>query len=214
MSTTIYQEYPDADKGVLEIYKNIEGVQKKFFPQNIDELVSAVVNELSSDKFYDLDECQWNVEVESDDAVERVEYVIGKILHLVQQVDPPPRGKLLYCGTASPEIMVPIIIESKSSDDLKVWRKLSHIVRYVINSQDSRRYVQALTVCGTKARLWIYDRSGAFSSKPFDIDKDWLRFVEVILGYYMMTDSELGFDSTIYYDEQTRQRYVKLPVIN
>ena len=46
-------------------------------------------------------------------------------------------------------------------------------------------------------RLWEFDRVGAIASPPFDINKDGLQFVSVMLGYLWMDEGQLGFDPSI-----------------
>jgi len=46
-------------------------------------------------------------------------------------------------------------------------------------------------------RLWVFDRSGPYSSEKFDIHKEPERFVHVIAGYELMTDAELGLNTFI-----------------
>jgi hypothetical protein len=43
----------------------------------------------------------------------------------------------------------------------------------------------------------MVDRSGAYSSKKFDIHKELERFVKVIAGYALMLDVELGLNTFI-----------------
>lgn len=46
-------------------------------------------------------------------------------------------------------------------------------------------------------RLWVFDRSGPYSSENFDIHNEPERFVTVIAGYALMTDAELGLNTFI-----------------
>jgi hypothetical protein len=46
-------------------------------------------------------------------------------------------------------------------------------------------------------RLWVFGRSGLYSSKKFDIHEEPERFVKVIAGYALMTDAELGLNTFI-----------------
>ena len=46
-------------------------------------------------------------------------------------------------------------------------------------------------------RLWTFDRLGGIASEQFDINKDGLQFVSVVLGFFWMNDEQLGFDPTI-----------------
>jgi Fungal protein kinase len=68
-------------------------------------------------------------------------------------------------------------------------------VREVFGSQPERRFVPGFTICGSLMRLWVFDRSGPYDSKKFDIHKEPERFIMVIAGYALMTDAELGLNT-------------------
>jgi hypothetical protein len=57
--------------------------------------------------------------------------------------------------------------------------------------------VPGFTIRGSIMRLWIFDRSGSYSSEKFDIHKEPERFVKVIAGYALITDAELGLNTFI-----------------
>ncbi|KAI9781456.1 MAG: hypothetical protein M1816_002377 [Peltula sp. TS41687] len=52
--------------------------------------------------------------------------------------------------------------------------------------------------------LWVFDRSGAYSSDEFDIHEQPERFIRTIAGYLMMKDEELGLDTFVEQDGGTR----------
>lgn len=56
------------------------------------------------------------------------------------------------------------------------------------------------TIYGSLIRLWVFDRSGLYSSEKFDIHKEPDRFVKAIAGYTLMTDTELGLNTFIIHD--------------
>lgn len=76
------------------------------------------------------------------------------------------------------------------------WVDLATYAREVFRKQD-RRFVLGFTLCGSRMRLWHFDRSGSCGSSSFDINQDGLIFTRVMLGYYLMTDEQLGLDPTI-----------------
>ena len=47
---------------------------------------------------------------------------------------------------------------------------------------------------GTKMELWVFDRSGLYSSGPFDIYDEPEKFIRSLVGYTLMSDDELGLD--------------------
>ncbi|EEH40544.2 hypothetical protein PAAG_08997 [Paracoccidioides lutzii Pb01] len=83
------------------------------------------------------------------------------------------------------------------------WRDIlmSRSVREVFAAQPTRRFVHAFAVCGTKMEAWVFDRSGPYSSGIIDVYKDSRRFFQVLVGYTMMSDEELGLDTFIARDE-------------
>lgn len=90
----------------------------------------------------------------------------------------------------------------------ETWRDLARHVREVFTAQDTRRFVQGFTLCGSIMRLWEFDRLGGIASSPFNINKDGLQFVKVTLGYLWMSEKQLGFDPTIF--EAKGKRYIDI----
>ncbi|QSZ29959.1 hypothetical protein DSL72_004477 [Monilinia vaccinii-corymbosi] len=79
--------------------------------------------------------------------------------------------------------------------------QLADYAREAFGSQPGRRFVPGFTICGSWMRLWIFDRSGPYSSEKFDIHQEPERFVRIISGYALMSDSELGLNTFIKCDE-------------
>jgi Fungal protein kinase len=79
----------------------------------------------------------------------------------------------------------------------KTLVQLAGYAREVFGSQPERRFIPGFTICGSIMRLWVFDRSGPYNSKKFDIHKEPERFVRVIAGYTLMTDAELGLNTFI-----------------
>ena len=75
--------------------------------------------------------------------------------------------------------------------------QLTRYVREVFSAQPTRRFVHGFLLCGRLMELWVFDRSGPYSSGPFDIHKEPEKFIRAIAGYAMMSDKELGFDTFI-----------------
>ena len=88
------------------------------------------------------------------------------------------------------------------------WLDLARYVREVLFAQDTRRFVLGFTLCGSMMRLWEFDRSGGVASLPFNINKDGLQFVSVVLGYLWMDEEQLGFDPTIF--KANGKRYIDI----
>ena len=103
--------------------------------------------------------------------------------------DPPHWDRILVVGE----------LKSKPAEDghEETFLDLAKYAREVFRTQD-RRYVLGFSLCGSIMRLWQFDHSGSSGSTPFDINEDGDRFVRVMLGYHLMNDEQLGFDSTIH----------------
>lgn len=107
-------------------------------------------------------------------------------------------------------ILVPGELKSNPSLDTvsKTWLDLGRYVREILTTQDNRRFVLGFTLCGSIMRLWEFDRVGTIASPSFDISKDGLQFVSVILGYLWMDEGQLGFDPSI--KESDGQKYIEI----
>ncbi|PKY05935.1 hypothetical protein P168DRAFT_250930 [Aspergillus campestris IBT 28561] len=77
------------------------------------------------------------------------------------------------------------------------WLDLGRYAREVFAAQDTRRFVLGFTLCGPVMRLWEFDRVGATSSTPFDINTEGARFVMSMLAFLRMNNEELGYDPSI-----------------
>ncbi|KAG6242348.1 hypothetical protein E4U24_005773 [Claviceps purpurea] len=77
------------------------------------------------------------------------------------------------------------------------WRDVTKYAREIFAAQSNRRFVLAFTICGTMMRVWVFDRVGGNASEKIDINKEPLRFIEIMLGFLWMNEEELGFDPTI-----------------
>ncbi|KAI4123443.1 MAG: hypothetical protein LQ341_007200, partial [Variospora aurantia] len=85
---------------------------------------------------------------------------------------------------------------------------LATYTREVFRAQ-YRRFVLGFTLCGSRMRLWHFDRSGSAASQPFDINSEGLQFVRVIIGYHLMNDKQLGLDPMIQ-QQPDGQQYVEI----
>jgi hypothetical protein len=101
---------------------------------------------------------------------------------------------------------VEVIGELRESD--KDWKaKLLQLGRYmrdVFATQPTRRFVHGFTLLGSTMELWVFDRSGPYSSGVFDIHKEPEQFIRAIAGYTMMSDEELGLDTFTSLNEKYR----------
>ncbi|KAI9715652.1 MAG: hypothetical protein M1812_005804 [Candelaria pacifica] len=107
------------------------------------------------------------------------------------------------------QMLVAVELKSNPIEDGQepAWLDLATYAREVFRTQD-RRFLLGFTLCGYMVRLWHFDRSGSSGSSSFDINRDGLKFVRVMLGYHLMNDEQLGLDPTI--QQSDGQRYVEI----
>ena len=84
--------------------------------------------------------------------------------------------------------------------------QLTRHVRSIFDDQPMRRFVHAFTIKATTMELWIFDRSGAYSSGEFDIHRDPEKFARALVAYATMDDKSMGLDKSI--DWESGSRYV------
>ena len=108
------------------------------------------------------------------------------------------------------EILVTGELKSNPDQDgyEKAWVDLATYAREGLPHTRPEILCWVFTLCGSRMRLWHFDRSGACGSSSFDINQDGLAFIRVMLGYYLMTDEQLGLDPTIQGPEG--KRYVEI----
>lgn len=103
-----------------------------------------------------------------------------------------------------------VIGELRESD--KEWKvKLLQLGRYMRDAftiYPTRRFVHGFTLLGFTMELWVFDRSGPYSSGPFDIHKEPEKFIRAIAGYTMMSDEELGLD--IFMERDGEDRFITI----
>lgn len=82
--------------------------------------------------------------------------------------------------------------------------QLGRYMRDVFTTQPTRRFIHGFFLRGTTMELWVFDRSGPYSSGEFDIHREPEQFIQAIAGYAMMSDDELGLDTFIKRDGEDR----------
>lgn len=94
-----------------------------------------------------------------------------------------------------------VVGEQKKSNDTGRFKatllQLARYVRSVFADQPTRRYVHAFSLCATSMELWIFDRSGLYSSGPFDIHDEPTKLARAIVGYATMDKNEMGLDTFV-----------------
>ncbi|KAI4153240.1 MAG: hypothetical protein L6R39_001622 [Caloplaca ligustica] len=87
--------------------------------------------------------------------------------------------------------------------------QIGRYVRDVFAHQPTRRFVHAFALYGAQMETWVFDRSGPYSAATFDIHEEPERFVQVLCGYVMMSDEELGLDTFL--EKNDGKLFVTLP---
>ncbi|KAL6909160.1 hypothetical protein GGI43DRAFT_394714 [Trichoderma evansii] len=86
--------------------------------------------------------------------------------------------------------------------------QLTRYVRGIFADQPTRRFVHAFSFCASIMELWVFDRSGAYSSGPFNIHEEPDKFAGSFVGYTTMDDSAMGLDTFV--ERQDGCRHVTL----
>ncbi|KAI9852509.1 MAG: hypothetical protein M1824_001884 [Vezdaea acicularis] len=96
-------------------------------------------------------------------------------------------------------VLVIGVVKSNPDDDGQqdTLLQLAGYAREVFGAQPSRRFTHGYTLCGSRMRLYLFDRSGTYSSPNFDIHGYPKHFVRVLAGYALMSDEELGLNTFI-----------------
>ncbi|RMD39557.1 hypothetical protein DV735_g5570, partial [Chaetothyriales sp. CBS 134920] len=108
--------------------------------------------------------------------------------------------------------------EQKKSYDKSRFKavllQLTRYVRSIFYDQPTRRFMHAFTLCASTMELWVFDRSGAYSSGPFDIHDKPDMFARALVGYATMDDESMGLDLFIerVNNAGKLERYVTLDV--
>lgn len=105
-----------------------------------------------------------------------------------------------------------VVGELKESNDTGGFKatllRLARYVRGVFADQPTRRFLHGFTMCASVMEVWIFDRSGLYSSGPFDIHDEPERFARAFVGYATMDDDAMGLDAFI--EREAAHRHVTL----
>ncbi|KAG5927317.1 hypothetical protein E4U60_000219 [Claviceps pazoutovae] len=100
--------------------------------------------------------------------------------------------------------------ESEQTEAKGLLLQLGSAVQEVFSRQPTRRFVHAFTLTGTTMETWVFDRSGPYSGATFNVHEEPEKFVQVLRGYLMMKDEELGLD--IFTEEKDGRQFVTILV--
>ena len=77
----------------------------------------------------------------------------------------------------------------------KILLQLARYMRDAFTAQPTRRFIHGFFLHNTTMELWVFDRSGPYSSGEFNIHEEPEKFIQAITGYALMDDEELGLDT-------------------
>ncbi|KAK5077425.1 hypothetical protein LTR70_010265 [Exophiala xenobiotica] len=97
-----------------------------------------------------------------------------------------------------------LVVGELTTSDTKTWKmkfvQLATYMRDVFSAQPTRRFVHGFLIFGVQMQLWVFDRSGAYSSQKFEIHQEPQQFIQVLVGYTLMTAGQLGLDTFVQSD--------------
>jgi hypothetical protein len=100
-----------------------------------------------------------------------------------------------------------VVGEQKKSYDSSRFKadflQLTRYIRDIFYDLPTRRFIHAFTFCGSTMELWVFDRSGAYSSGPFDIHDEPETFARAFVSYATMDDHAMGLDTFIERGDET-----------
>ncbi|KAH7131171.1 FunK1 protein kinase [Dactylonectria macrodidyma] len=79
--------------------------------------------------------------------------------------------------------------------------RLCRSAHQVFASQPTRLFLHGFYIRDSLIELWVFDRSGLYCSEVFDVRKDFIQFLSIILSYQRMTDRDLGKTNIIETDK-------------
>ncbi|KAG6054252.1 hypothetical protein E4U32_007038 [Claviceps aff. humidiphila group G2b] len=102
------------------------------------------------------------------------------------------------------------LAQSEQTEAKELLLQLGSAVREVFARQPTRRFVHAFTLTGKTMETWVFDRSGPYSGATFNVHEEPEKLVQVLCGYLMMGDEELGLDT--FTEEKDGRLFVTIPV--
>lgn len=205
------------------IYGNVEGFYEKYFENKLwssapeeyasvaDEMVSRFPHTLTRDSFL-----EWLLESQSKFVATHRTFRTNNrpssngqhlpSLFLVPSRASGSSGE--YSNTWADLLVIGEVSQGTSSYRQQFLHLCQHAQR-VFKSQHTRRFLHGFYIHGSMMELWVFDRSGPYSSEILDIRKNPSRFTLVMNGYAQMSDEELGINTFIKNDEQGKYIMLK-----
>ncbi|KAK1831668.1 hypothetical protein QBC39DRAFT_406418 [Podospora conica] len=132
------------------------------------------------------------------------------------KADTPLSGAAVYLAT-TPDVTasnIRVFGEVHHPDTLAEAED-THILRFyhralhVFKAQPTRYFLHGFLVLGSTLELWVFDRSGAYSSEKFDIRHNSDLLVRALYAYACMSDEEVGLNSFVKHCEDKKTSYVE-----
>ncbi|KAL7919358.1 serine/threonine-protein kinase Sgk2 [Trichoderma austrokoningii] len=111
---------------------------------------------------------------------------------------PPPPPNAATATTFEYKNVLVVGKQKCTSDSSRIKADLVQLTRHVqgvFSDQPTRRFVHAFSLYNTTMELWVFDRSGPYSSGPFDIHDEPAKFSRAFVGYATMDDDAMGLDT-------------------
>ncbi|SZF02648.1 unnamed protein product [Blumeria hordei] len=89
------------------------------------------------------------------------------------------------------------ITKSSTSVWMDQFLQLAVYMRKVFTAQPLRNFVHGFLLLDTKLQLWVFDRSGSYSTGFIEIGENPEMLIYVITAYMLMSDEELGIDTSV-----------------
>ncbi|KAI0191791.1 serine/threonine-protein kinase Sgk2 [Xylaria flabelliformis] len=193
-------------------FRNVVGFWEKFFePDNWCEGQKAILKEIMT--YYDYDRKQWidfPTIIDEESVWNWLRSLEMRFLvqapHKLYSTQPAHqfqerKGQMdIFFVRSSPANEESIyeyrdvLVAGTFSGDLL---QLACRVRSVFYDQPTRRFVHAFCLSAPKMELWIFDRSGPYSSGIFDIHEEPDKFARAFIGYATMDNNIMGMDTFI-----------------
>ncbi|KAL4918925.1 hypothetical protein BDW62DRAFT_55592 [Aspergillus aurantiobrunneus] len=229
LMSALYQNPPviGVEKSAKEInrryFKNVLGLYKRFFARDVGRNVANTCCEQAK-RLHDSNGWKgWpNPPHQGPFSSWFLEFQNTVLQNLPYQFRVFPSKETGRFGNRPPVFLVPasvaewdyswsniLVIGEQQPDDeddesIRNLIRLYSYAREVFISQPGRRFMHAFTICGSLMRLYMFDRSGAYSSESFHIHIKPRRFVRVLAGYASMTQADLGLNTFVQTDGRER----------
>lgn len=128
----------------------------------------------------------------------------GAIIYLEASALSSVTGSTRVFGEFHPH-STPAMAAADDGDILRFYER----AQQVFKSQSARCFVHGFLVRGTTLELWVFDRSGGYSSERLDMAQKPDLLVRTLVGYTLMSDDEAGFNTFVKHIAPGSDSYVE-----